>query len=61
LGDEIRRPSPNFVTPYSYIGYNDDVQQRKLILPLFMCLKNCRNPYKANDTSYGMQLLTGAE
>ncbi len=30
LGDKIRLPSPNFVTPYSYIGYNDDVQQRKL-------------------------------
>jgi hypothetical protein len=53
LGDEIRRPSPNFVTHESYIGYIDDVKQKKLMSSLFMWLNNSRNTYKANDTSHG--------
>jgi hypothetical protein len=53
LGDEIRRLSPNFVTPYSYKGYSDNVQQMKLMLSLFMRFKKSRSPYKANDTSHG--------
>jgi hypothetical protein len=52
LGDEIRRLSPNFVTPYSYIDYSDNVQQRKLMSSLFMCYTKPMTPHMGLKDDY---------
>jgi hypothetical protein len=53
VGDEIRRPSFNFVTLRSFQSYNDDFQQRMLMWSLFLWWENSLNPYDSNDTLHG--------
>ena len=50
---KIRRPSLNFVTLLSYIGYNDDFKKRILIAAFYLVETNSTNPYKENDIQHG--------
>ncbi len=52
-GDEIRRPSSNFVTPWSFLSYNDHFKHRMFMSSLFLWWKNSLNPQEANDTLHG--------